>query len=184
VKSEQELVAAQYAQAVLELAVQSKTAELDEIIASDLSGISQIMQQNPDLNLLLGNPSVPAEDKRALLIKLFAMKANDLTVRLLELLNDKRRLELLPKIATQYQVLLKERKQIVTAKLVCSDPLNEKSLADIKARLTEHLGEKLDLEVSVDPSLIGGFLLRLGDQVIDGSIRAKLREIEKTLLSV
>jgi F-type H+-transporting ATPase subunit delta len=184
VKGELEAVATQYAQAALELAAQSKTTGLDEIVGNDLSAIGQILEQNPDLMLLLGHPSVPAEEKRALLIKLFALKANDLTVRLLELLNDKRRLNLLPKIASQYQILLKERQQITTAKLVCSDPISEKSLADIKAQLTEHLGEKLDLEISVDRSLIGGYLLRLGDQVIDGSIKAKLRAIEKTLLSV
>jgi F-type H+-transporting ATPase subunit delta len=184
VKTELEGVASKYAEAILELAAGNSTAGLDEMVGKDLESISQTMQKSPDLRMLLGHPSIPSEEKRAFLVTLFAKKVNDLTLRLLELLNDKRRLDLLPQIASKYHAFLNERKHIVTAKLVCSDPLGDKSLADIKARLGEHLGKKLDLDVSVDPSLLGGFLLKLGDQVIDGSIKAKLRAIEKTLLSV
>jgi F-type H+-transporting ATPase subunit delta len=62
--------------------------------------------------------------------------------------------------------------------------LSDSAIADIKARLTEHLGKKLELEVKVDSSLIGGVVLRLGDQVIDGSLKGKLQSIERALLSV
>ena len=62
--------------------------------------------------------------------------------------------------------------------------LSESDVANVKARLTEHLGKRLELEMSVDQSLIGGFILRLGDQVIDGSLKGKLRAIEKTLMAV
>ncbi|MBK9770114.1 MAG: F0F1 ATP synthase subunit delta [Candidatus Obscuribacter sp.] len=50
--------------------------------------------------------------------------------------------------------------------------------------MTEHLGKKLELDVKVDPSLIGGVVLKIGDQVIDGSLKGKLKSIEKALLSV
>ena len=177
-------VAAKYAEAVLELAVKSPTPGLDEKVGNELATISKVMQESPDLRLVLGHPSIPKEEKKAFLVTLFSKKVNDLTLILLELLTDKRRLQLVPYIASKYHDLLNQRKQIVTAKLVSSDSIGDKALADIKARLTEHLGKKLDLDVSVDQSLIGGYLLKLGDQVIDGSIRAKLRAIEKSLLSV
>jgi len=184
VKTELEGVASKYAEAILSLAIKSSPAGLDEVVGKDLEGISATMQQSPELRMLLGHPSIPAEQKKAFLVSLFSKKVNELTLRLIELLNDKRRLDLLPQIANRYHALLNQRKQIVTAKLVCSNPLGDKALADIKARLGEHLGKKLDLDVSVDQTLLGGFLLKLGDQVIDGSIKAKLRAIEKTLLSV
>jgi F-type H+-transporting ATPase subunit delta len=57
-------------------------------------------------------------------------------------------------------------------------------VANIKAQLTEHLGKRLELDVKVDPSLIGGVVLRLGDQVIDGSLSGRLRAIEAALLAV
>jgi F-type H+-transporting ATPase subunit delta len=182
VSTQTEGVAAKYAEATLELA--AKSAGLDETVGNELTAIGKVMLENPDLRLVLAHPSIPREEKKALLVKLFAKKTNDLTMILLELLTDKRRLNLLPQIAGKYHTLLNQRKQIVTAKLVCSDPIGDKALADIKSNLTEHLGKKLDLDVSVDQSLIGGYLLKLGDQVIDGSIKAKLRAIEKSLLSV
>jgi len=184
VKSESEGVAEQYAEAVLELALKPSTPNLENSVGKDLELISEVMQNNPGFQLVFEHPSVPAEEKKAFLVTHFKKHVNDLTMRLLELLNDKRRLALLPQVATKYHALLNERNHIVTAKLVCSDQLGDKSLADIKARLTEHLGKKLELDVSVDSSLIGGFLLKLGDQVIDGSLKGRLRAIEKTLLSV
>ena len=109
---------------------------------------------------------------------------SDVSDRLINLLADKRRLDILPFIESNYQLLLNERKNVVSADLVCSEQLADDSIANIKAQLTEHLGKKLDLNVSVDPSLIGGVVLKLGDQVIDGSLRGRLNQIEKTLLAV
>lgn len=68
---------------------------------------------------------------------------------------------------------------MVGAVLTCAQKLNDSQIQDIKARLTEHLGKKLELDVEVDPSLIGGMILRLGDQVIDGSLKGKLQVVEK-----
>jgi len=185
VKTEYETIANHYAEAVLELALEQKNeAGLEETIAKDLFLVSQTITDTPDLRLILQHPSVPGPEKKNMLLLLFRTKVNDLTLRLVELLTDKRRLDLLPHISGTYKNLLNARKQIVTAKLTSADKLNDKALADIKARLTEHLGKKLELDVAVDPVLIGGFVLRLGDQVIDGSLRGKLRAIEKTLLSV
>ena len=97
---------------------------------------------------------------------------------------DKRRLELLPFIESSYRSLLNAKKNILAATLSCSEPLADSSVANIKAQLTEHLGKKLELEVKVDPSLIGGVVLKIGDQVIDGSLKGKLKSIEKALISV
>ncbi|MBA3992408.1 MAG: ATP synthase F1 subunit delta, partial [Cyanobacteria bacterium DS2.3.42] len=72
----------------------------------------------------------------------------------------------------------------VSASLVSSEKLSDEAVANIKARLTEHLGKRLELEVKVDPSLIGGVVLRLGDQVIDGSLKGQLKAIEKALMAV
>jgi F-type H+-transporting ATPase subunit delta len=172
----------QYAEAVLEIA--SKTRDLPEKIASDLEAVNELIRKTPDLKLILGHPSIGGEQKKTLLTSLFANRIDDLTLRLLELLTDKRRLPLLPAIETQYRVRLNRLKQIVTAKLIGADLLSEPAVANVKARLSEHLGKRLELQVSVDKSLIGGFVLRLGDRVIDGSLKGKLRSLEKSLLTV
>ena len=183
--TELEGAGAQYAQAILELATKSGApAGLESTVEADLTGINQVVAKTPDLKLILEHPAVSAEKKKALIVSAFKSSVDDLTMRLLELLADKRRMDLLPAIEKKYKALLNARKNIVAASLTCSEKLQDSAIANIKARLTEHLGKRLELDVKVDPSLIAGVVLRLGDQVIDGSVKTKLRELEKVLLSV
>ena len=112
------------------------------------------------------------------------MKCKKLHFHLLDLLVVRRRLDLLPAIERQYTTLLNEKRNVVTAQLVSSEQLSDTNVADIKARLNEYLGKSLHLDASVDPALIAGYVLRIKDQVIDGSLKGKLAGIEKVLLSV
>jgi F-type H+-transporting ATPase subunit delta len=183
-KTESATIASQYADAVLELAVKDGGDTLADKILGELGAINKVSRDVPDLDLVLGHPAIQSEKKREIIVSLFGKSVSDLTLRLLELLLDKRRLPLLPQIERQYRESLNVRKNIVGASLTCADKLSDSAIADIKARLTEHLGKRLELEVKVDPSLIGGVVLRLGDQVIDGSLKGKLRSLERALLSV
>ncbi len=177
-------VAGQYADAVLELAIKDGGDALADKVLSELGAVNKVTRDVPELDLILGHPAIQSVQKREIITSLFSTLVNDLTLRLLELLLDKRRLSLLPQIERQYRESLNVRKNIVGASLVCADKLSDSAIADIKARLTEHLGKRLELEVKVDSSLIGGVVLRLGDQVIDGSLKGKLQSLERVLLSV
>jgi F-type H+-transporting ATPase subunit delta len=184
-KTELEGAGAQYAEAILELATKKGEApDLDEKVSSDLKAINEVIRANPDLNIVLNHPSVLPEDKKKFVVNLFSGLITDLTLRLVELLCDKRRLELLPSIEKRYHTIMNVRKNIVTASLTSSEKISETMGANVKARLAEHIGKKLELEVKVDKSLLGGVVLRIGDQVIDGSLKGKLDEIEKALLAV
>ena len=183
-KTERSMVAAKYAEAVRDLAFKEGGDSLADTVLVDLKLVNDVITSYPTFQQILDHPSITAEDKRAAIVKAFSGKVSDLSLRLFELLLDKRRLNLLPFIEKQYHELLNEHKRILSANLISAEPINEKAVADIKARLTEHLGKKLELAVEVDPSLIGGLVLRLGDQVLDGSLKGKLRNLERTLLSV
>ena len=187
-KGELAAIAAQYAEAALELAETADGGSISggvaDTVAKDLIGINAVLSNAPDLGLVLNHPALSPKEKSDLLLKTFEGRVHDLTFRLLNLLNDRRRLELLPELEDEYLKLLRERKNIVSARLVCAEALSDSEVADIKARLTEHLGKKLELTVEVDESLLGGAVLRLGDQVIDGSLRGKLQSIGKSLLAV
>jgi F-type H+-transporting ATPase subunit delta len=182
VRAGTEKAASQYAEAIFEIA--SKTEGLPEKMADELDAVNRVIKDAPDLHLIFGHPSIASEKKKVLLSSLFSKKVDELTFRLLELLTERRRLRLLPQIEQQFKLRLNAKKQIITAKLIGSDPLSDSDIANVKARLTEHLGKRLELEMSVDKSIIGGFVLRLGDQVIDGSLKGKLRAIEKMLMTV
>lgn len=182
-KGELAAVAAQYAEAVLELA-EKTGAGTDEKVLEDLKAINEVLAQSPDLVVILNHPAVDGEKKSELLLKAFEGKINDVTQRLLRLLSDRRRLDILKPLEERYAEILRAKKNIVSARLTSSKALSQSEVADIKARLTEHLGKKLELEVEVDKSLLGGVVLRLGDQVIDGSLKGKLAVIEKELTAV
>ncbi len=182
-KGELAAVAAQYAEAVLELAEQAGQGA-DEKVLDDLKLINAVLEQTPDLVVILNHPAIDGEQKSQLLLKSFEGKISETTQRMLRLLADRRRLDTLKPLEEKYAELLRARKNIVSAKLTSSKELSQSEVADIKARLTEHLGKKLELEVEVDKSLLGGVVLRLGDQVIDGSLKGKLAVIEKQLTAV
>lgn len=182
-KTELEGVAAQYAEAVLDLATKTG-GNTDEAVLIDVATINQLVANSTDLELVIKHPTINAQEKAQILEQLFGGRFQEITLRLLHLLSDKRRLEILPELEGQYRKLMNFRKNLVNASLVSSEPLGDDAIANIKARLAEHLGKKLELEVKVDRSLIGGAVLRVGDQVIDGSLRGKLKAIEKQLLAV
>lgn len=182
-KTETSTVAAHYAEAILQLAFQVG-GQLADTVMKDLTTVGDAFRSSADLNLVLEHPSIPTEEKRKILVELFSGRCQDLTLRLLELLLDKRRINLVPAIEEQYHHLLNTRKNIVSASLMCADKLGESDIANIRARLAEHVGSHLELEVKVDPTLLGGVVLKLGDQVIDGSLKGKLASLERMLLSV
>lgn len=182
-KGELAAVASQYAEAVLELAEQAGHGT-DEKVLDDLKLINTVLEQTPDFVVILNHPAVDGDKKSELILKTFEGKIQESTQRLLRLLAERRRLDTLKPLEEKYAELLRTRKNIVSAKLTSSKELSQSEIADIKARLTEHLGKKLELEVEVDKSLLGGVILRLGDQVIDGSLKGKLAVIEKQLAAV
>lgn len=188
-KGELAAVASQYAEATLELAEaadsgQGAAGTTAQRVLEDLKAIREVFEKTEELNLVLRHPAVPAENKKALLIKTFEGKVSDITLRLLHLLADRRRVEIIEAVEEKYEELIRIRQNIVRAELFCSEPLSQADIADIKARLTEHLGKRLELQVEVDRSLLGGLVLKIGDQVIDGSLKGKLQEIEKELTAV
>ncbi len=180
-KTELSLLAAQYSQALLELALDQGNAE---VIQSDLKSINQTISADPKLGLVLKHPSVPFNEKKDLLVQLFQGKVQPLTLKLLDLLANKRRLSLLSEIAVQYHKALLKQENIVTATLTSAQSLSDGEYQLLQSKLAEQLGKKLELTTQVDESLIAGIVLTIGDQVIDGSISGKLKAMEKQLLSL
>lgn len=184
-KSERDLIGKRYAQALIDLAMENKVVPaLVDSIASDLKTINSTITDSPDLKFILNHPSYSIAQKKSLLQVIFMAKVQELTLHLLDLLVNRLRLDLLPAIEAQYRILLNEKRNIVTAQIISSEKLSDNNMADIKARLNEYLGKSLNLETAVDPSLIAGFVLRIGDQVIDGSLKGRLNSIERVLISV
>lgn len=182
-KSDQARVASKYAEAVIDLAF-ATGGDAPQIIGQDLSAINKVVADTPDFTVVLNHPSINSDRKKELLLSLFGAKVHYLTSRLLGLLADKRRLDLLAAIENEYFALLRARQNIVTAHLVSAEPLLDVTVSQIKEKLAAKLGKRLEIDVKLDPSLLGGLVLRVGDQVLDGSLKGKLQVLERALLSV
>lgn len=176
-------IAAQWAEALIDLAG-GAGGNTDEKVLADLEAVNKAVSSTPEFNVVLEHPAIPAADKKQLLIGAFEKSVDDLTLRFLQLLADRRRLNLLAYVEDTYRELLNQRKNIATASVTSADALSEKAVAEIKTKLIKQLGKQVELAVKVDRSLIGGIVLRVGDQVIDGSLKGKLEALERSLLSV
>lgn len=179
-KTEDRGSAVQYANALLQLTDASGSAET---VFSNLETVSKVFKENADFLVLFKHPAISAPTKKKFLEE-FSAGLDELSGRLLQLLCERRKLTLLPLIVEEFHELLRAKHNIVTGTLYSADAINEEAVSNIKQKLVKHLRKHVELQVQVDKSLIGGYVLRIGDQVIDGSLKGRLQNIEKALLSV
>lgn len=175
------VIAEHYADAVMQLAANTSA---DKEVLENLRAVNQVITAAPDFAVLLKHPAVDAINKKNLIKKVFAGRIHELTLRLLELLADRRRLELLGAIEHEYENLWRHRHNVVAGTLYYADKPDSRMTAQVKDLIQQKLGKTVELTEMEDKSLIGGYVLRLADQVIDGSLKGRLQAIEKQLLSV
>ncbi len=137
--------------------------------------------RNPDMLQAMGNPGLSTEQ----IYGLFAAAAGNAlfaeSQNLIRVLIENRRLALLPEIHEQYEQLKNEREGVIDAHITSAYPLEGETLAALVADLQKRFGRKIQPNVSVDPELIGGARVQVGDQVIDGSVRGKLTQMVTAL---
>lgn len=180
-KTEDNSSAAQYASALLQIGESKGTADT---MLKSISDVNVVFASDPQLYVFLKHPGVPSSEKQALLKDVFSGVVDEVTSKLLEVLCERRRIHLLPRIETHFLALLQAKHNVAPATLICADDLSDSNLEAFSRRLSQSIGKKLDLQVKTDRSLIAGFILKVGDQVIDGSIKGRLQAVEKALLSV
>jgi len=169
--------ARRYAQAVFEIALETK--ELDRW----QSALRKIIRLVEDAILIafVESPKIHFDDKARLLSEQLN-GVNPLALNLVYLLAARGRLSMIGDIADDYQRLLDDYRGIEPAEVVTAIPLAEED----KPRLTEHLsavaGKKVVIKSKVDPSVIGGFIARIGGKLLDGSTRSKLAALKKELV--
>ncbi|HEX6060519.1 MAG TPA: ATP synthase F1 subunit delta [Candidatus Limnocylindria bacterium] len=164
-----------YAEAILDLATAEKAVEAYRASLDSLAaGIS------PQSIRALRDPSVPVKQRLAAIEAV--TKGQPKAIRsVLLLLEQRDRIALLPDIARAYGDLVDRRAGIVDAKLTTAVALDEKQRVAVVERLEKSSGHKLKATFAVDPSLIGGAVIQLGDHQIDSSVRAQLRALRVQL---
>ena len=153
-------------------------------VVSDIEGFSK-MVENRDFYLLLKSPIIKVGKKAEILNLLLEGKVNKLTKAFLDITLRKGREGYLPEIANEFLNQYKRMQGISSVKLVTATPISESTIEAIKAKLlaSEVTDKSVEIESSVDESLIGGFIVQIGDKQIDASVAHKLAELAKTMTS-
>jgi len=172
------VAASRYAKALLDVLYPSKAEKGRE----QLSQFTTVLSQQTDARVVLENPTVATERRRDLLNKIGDALALEPPVRnFLGLLIDRNRLDLLNEISSTYETLLNERLGVVKARVTSALELDSKQKDQVVTRLEAITGKKIQMEVLVDPSLIGGLIAQVGSTIYDGSIRQQLETFRNGL---
>jgi len=172
--------AMRYARALLDVAVNEK-ADLDQI-ERDLDSVAALFTQYPALAHALLNPVVPVQRKRAAVAELTADAGlTPMVKKLVGLLADRDRLVLVPDLLSAYRDRLLAYRNVVRAEITTTAPLAADRARAVEASLARATGRTVTLTASVDPSIVGGVVARIGSTVYDGSVRGQLRKIRERL---
>jgi F-type H+-transporting ATPase subunit delta len=170
-----------YAEAMFSVA---EAEDALETVEDELFDFARLLEGQQDLRDALTDPGLPVERKKALLTDLLGERAGPHTLSLLGFVVEQGRARDLPAIVDQVASLAAERRRAAVAEVRTAIPLDDEH----RRRLTEALegatGKTLELKVVVDPSVIGGVVARVGDQVIDGSVRRRLELARERLSEV
>ena len=173
--------AARYARALFDVA--RKEADLS-VVQSDLNGVVAVAQEHPALGRALGNRALPDTARRNLVMAVGEKLGVSAPVaKLLGLLADRKRLELLPEVAAVYSERLLEHQNVLQADVTTAVPLSADDARRLEASLKSATGKQITMRVSVDPSLLGGVVARVGSTVYDGSVRTQLKKMRDRLVA-
>jgi F-type H+-transporting ATPase subunit delta len=170
-----------YAEALMALA---QDQGLVDVFGDNTRELLEMIESSPELKDTLANPFVKADAKKQIFRQLLDGKVHAYFVNFLMLVIDRRRIFLLEAICRQYRVLLREIKNTVLAEVTATLELNDAQRDAViqKVKILTSASE-VELEVKIDPDLIGGVIIKVGSQVLDASIKGQLRRIGISLLS-
>ncbi len=167
-------VASRYAKSLLDLAVEKKL--LKEVYA-DMVLFKKTCAANRDLVLMLRNPIISHEKKKAVLYAIFKGKFNPATLAIFDVITRKNRESYLPAIAESFEIQYRQHEGIVKAIVTTPVPLTDTLRKEFMAMIAKQTGKEIDMEEKVDPAIIGGYILNIGDQRIDNSVKTKLKTL-------
>jgi len=169
-------VAGRYATALFELALEQKSVDA---VKADLDRFGVMVDDNPELARLVRSPVFTADEQaKALTAVLSNAGIGGLAAKFLLLVASNRRLFAIGQILKAFRLLVAQHKGEVTAEVTVAEKLDDRHLGALKGALKNVTGKDVDLDVKVDPSIIGGLKVKLGSRMVDASLRTKLNTIK------
>jgi F-type H+-transporting ATPase subunit delta len=169
-------MAGRYATALFELALESNAVDQ---VKADLASFDAMVGSSPDLTRLVRSPVFSAEDQaKALAAILDKAGIKGIAANFLRVVAANRRLFAVREIIRGFNALVARHKGEVTAEVTVAEQLNDARMNDIRDALKQVTGKDVQVDVTVDPSIIGGLKVKLGSRMVDASLRTKLNSIK------
>lgn len=173
-------LAERYAKSLMDIATEHK--KLDHIYA-DMNGIHAMCQESKDFSLLMTSPVIKADKKNEIVSMILKGKVDGITEAFMKLIINKGREFFLEEIAEAFIRLYKKQNNISEVSLTLSENIGEEVVNALKEKIQQQLqGKTIDLNVQVDPSIIGGFILEANNNLFDASILRDLNDIKKQFM--
>jgi F-type H+-transporting ATPase subunit delta len=168
-----------YALALFELAREQKQLES---VAASLAAVREALKDSDDFRELTTSPLIGREEAmRAIAAAAEAMRLDPLTTRFLGVLAQNRRLRQLGNVIRAFNTLAARHRGEITAEVTSAHPLDDDQVEAIKQNLRTRMGRDIAVEMNVDPAILGGLVVKIGSQMIDGSIRTKLNNLASAM---
>lgn len=176
------LVSKTYGEALYEVAKEAgKTLEILE----EIGCVGEILASNPKFDELMGHPGIPKQEKLQVVESVFKGRVSEELTGLFEIVVSKERYKELPGIFAYYTERVKEEQQIGVAYVTTAVALDAGQKKAVEEKLLQTSGyARMELHYALDASLIGGMVIRIGDRVVDSSVRTKLEGLKRQLLQI
>lgn len=172
-------LAGRYATALFALANENKA--IDTVEAS-LASLHKSMGESDDLNALISSPVLSRADAGKAIAGISKkMKLDDLTTNVLGVLAANRRLDQIPAVIRAFNSLAASHRGEITAEVTSAHPLDDAQIDALKAQLKKRVGSDVSVSTSVDPSILGGLVVKIGSQMIDNSIKTRLNTLSQAM---
>ena len=174
-------IARQYSKALYEIG-----EEKDNLfeLYDELKELHQTLNENEELSKALLHQRVLVEEKQKVFKRVFEGKLSDDIYKFMLLLIEKRRIYFLENIVQEFRRLVYKHENIITVEVTTAVEMQEETREKLKAKLKEHVDKKIEMEEYCDPDIIGGMIIKVGDYLIDGSIKSKLESLEEKIKKI
>jgi len=175
------VVADRYAQALFEVGEETQTTSE---LYQELKQLVDILNENKDLYNFLKSPLIGREDKKNVMKNIFENQLSKNMNNFLKIVIDKDRMSTIGNIQESYKNLLNDKNNILEGTVITAVGLNEKEIKDLENNLSTKYNKNVTLTNVVDETILGGVLVKLGNEEIDGTVKTRLSKMKKQLSQV
>ena len=175
------LVSKTYSEALFEVALEENKVDL---FLNEINFVTENFKMHPEFFDLFKTPLVRGDEKKQIIEEVFGDKLSKEMNNFLKIIIDKRRGHFIEQIKWEYEKIVNNHKGIVSATAITAVPLSDKDKTILQNKLSTVTGKTVKLSNKIDKNVIGGILVKIGDKVIDGTIKSRLEELKESLSQI